>query len=237
MNRKDFGKLITALRKEHTDPDDKVWTQEQLANETNLSHQQIGDIERGEKANIEPDTILALAKALELTTTERKEFFLAASGVENEDIAPNNVPVVVLNEMLQIIKDIHLPALIMDAYGELVAINQGTVTLYRLDMDDFQNSSINQATKFNFMRLVFSEEFESQRTMMGESWTTFANETVAIFRTISFRYRASAYFRYILPELRKFKLFRKYWETAPYQEYKQYLDNAFFCANIPDVGS
>ena len=99
MNRVDFGKLVASLRKEHEDEDGRPWSRQSLAQEANaaagaelFSKDIISRIERGERI-LDQETLLALAAALQLTSGERKEFFLAASGVDNDRIArPENDP-------------------------------------------------------------------------------------------------------------------------------------------------
>jgi len=93
MNRKEFGKLIAALRKEHFDEDGNRLTQAKLAKraqqrdpQTPLNEIIIGKIERGERAMLDEQTLLSLADTLELTMGERREFFLAATGLDNEQI-------------------------------------------------------------------------------------------------------------------------------------------------------
>ena len=86
MNRKDFGRLIAALRKEHFDPvAGKVWSQKVLAQKTNLSSKIIVNLERGVKVNLDETTLIQLADAFSLTPLERQEFFAAAKtgGVKN----------------------------------------------------------------------------------------------------------------------------------------------------------
>lgn len=241
MKSKDFGKLIVAVRKQRTDEDGKVLTQVKLAQEINLSKEIVGSIERGGKANLNSDILLALAKALELTNAERKEFFIAASGIENESIPQDDPPEVVLGELLRIMEQIHLPSFIMDSFGDIVAINPAALKMYNTDLSVFQDSHVKPAirpVKWSTMRFVFSPEFDSQRKMMGESWLQFAHSTMAIFRARSFRYRAHPYFRYIFPKLNKeFRLFRSYWQVAPFQEYKQFADNTFLSMRYPGVGA
>ena len=97
MNLADFGKLISSLRKEHEDEDGAPWTQKRLAEECGragesfvLTENIISSIERG-KRNPDRDVLLALAAALRLTSSERREFFLAASGVEAADLSRRRI--------------------------------------------------------------------------------------------------------------------------------------------------
>ncbi|MGE5842322.1 MAG: helix-turn-helix domain-containing protein, partial [Deltaproteobacteria bacterium] len=85
MDRKQFGKLIAALRREQRDEHDHEYTQAKLAEVVGVSEQIIGKIERGEKITYEADLLINLAKAFRLSSPERQEFFLAAVGLEEKD--------------------------------------------------------------------------------------------------------------------------------------------------------
>ncbi|MCB0213837.1 MAG: helix-turn-helix domain-containing protein, partial [Anaerolineae bacterium] len=91
MNRKAFGKLIAALRKELFDQDGNRLTQAKLAERAQqidphspLNEIIIGKIERGERAILDDQTLLNLADTLELSLGERREFYLAATGLDDE---------------------------------------------------------------------------------------------------------------------------------------------------------
>lgn len=139
MNRENFGALIAALRKEHTDEHLRPWNQQRLAAEANksagteaFSPYIIGNIERGARA-LDQTSLVALATALRLTSGERKEFFLAASGVESWNIArPENSPEDVLNELLVRMGRTYLPAHINDSYGDVLAVNTAAHELVSL---------------------------------------------------------------------------------------------------------
>ena len=84
MDRKEFGKLIAALREEHIEFSAKgmgVWTQAKLAKEANLPEKAISQIEQGRKMNLDAQTMTQLARALKLTAVEQVELFAAAAEV------------------------------------------------------------------------------------------------------------------------------------------------------------
>ena len=65
MNRKNFGKLVAALRKENFDPNaSKAWTQEVLGERANLPPRTIQRIEQGELAHIDTQTLLPLVAGI-----------------------------------------------------------------------------------------------------------------------------------------------------------------------------
>ena len=83
MNRKEFGKLIAALREEHLEFSTRgmgVWTQTKLAKEANLAEKTIAQLEQGKKMNLDPQTLTQLARALKLTAGEQLELYTAAAG-------------------------------------------------------------------------------------------------------------------------------------------------------------
>jgi len=74
MDRKEFGKLIAALREEHLEFSARgmgVWTQAKLAKEANLPEKTISQIEQGRKMNLDAQTMTQLARALKLTAAEQ----------------------------------------------------------------------------------------------------------------------------------------------------------------------
>lgn len=82
MDRKQFGKLVAALRKEQYDENGDRYTQAMLAEvilkqdrQTPLNDIVIGKIERGERTILDDQTLLNLANALKLTIGERRNFF------------------------------------------------------------------------------------------------------------------------------------------------------------------
>ncbi len=80
MKRKEFGELVAALRQ------DLGWTQFQLAEYADLDEAVISQIERGVKKYFEPELLFQLANALQLTSLERHDFILAASGLDEGQI-------------------------------------------------------------------------------------------------------------------------------------------------------
>lgn len=124
MNRKEFGQLLSALRQ------DLGWTQFQFAEIVEVDEAVISQIERGVKKRFEPELLFKLANALQLTTLERREFFLAASGLDRKQIvrqASANVRTdvfdvrKVLERMVGLTGDIRLPAFLDDVFGDVIA--------------------------------------------------------------------------------------------------------------------
>ena len=245
MNRKEFGELLKALRREHIDIEDadKPWSQQKLAEKSRLTEIMIGTIERGTKSNLEPETLLQLAEALGLTSNERKEFFAAASGISHQNtLRLYSDPQTCVSEMRNFLHAIVSPAFLMDSYGDIVALNRACVILLDADLISFRQASEKSVTNFNLMTVVFSPEFEQQRTKMQEcisaqEYYEFLWNSVIFFRTLTFKHRSTKYFEHILIQMRKhYPLFRRFWSEV-YSGYKDnYIDNIYLRLNHSQFG-
>ncbi len=246
MHREDFGKLIAALRKEHEDEDLRPWTQEMLAEKTNLAagvdiltEDMISSIERG-KRGIDQQTLQSLATGLKLTSGERKEFFLAASGIDSQEIPRlDNDPREVFAELLDNLKHMHLPATILDQYCDSLAVNHTLVELFDLASCGWTiGSQKNTPFPHNEMRFLFSDEVAAHLgERMGEHWPSYAASGMMLFRTRSLRYRATPYFKELLPELKKSRLFKRYWREVYYQEKDHHFNAVDIRMNSPRWGA
>lgn len=210
MNRKDFGHLIAALRREHLDEEGKQWTQERLAQESMIDIEVLGSIERGKRAYLRADILLALAEALRLTNEERREFFLAAHAFEEpEAIYQEDEISETLRRLLQRVEHVPLPAYLIDQYCDILSCNQSVLNLLGLTPEHLRQTADHPIVASNMMRFVFAPEFEQREHM--PHWHMFAYQNMAIFRTLSLRYRTQPYFQTLIAEMRKWPLFRHYW--------------------------
>lgn len=218
MNRSDFGKLIASLRREHDDEEGIPWTQQRLAQEANAAagvqlynEDIISSIERG-KRTFDRHTLLALTAALHLTSDERKEFFLVASEIDVQEIASQEISSEeVFSQVIESIRELYLPATVVDAYCNVLAVNR-----VMLELLDFSSAygvvSGIQPYGYNLLRFIFSEEgSEHFIKLMGDGYDDFAYVAVNTFRTFSLAYRSTDYFHSLLAELRKSRLFKRYW--------------------------
>lgn len=216
MDRKEFGKLIAALREEHLDFSVRgmgVWTQAKLAKEANLPEKAISQIEQGRKMNLDAQTMTQLARALKLTATEQGELFAAAAEVGadaqyilREGAAP------ALQTLLKLIGEIRLPAFIGDHYTNVLAGNTLALAVLHVPEPMIQ-AAPTLASGFNLLRVVFAPE-SAFRQLMGEHWTARAESSLRYFRTTTLRYRHTARFHAILAELSALPGFRDLWFTT-----------------------
>jgi transcriptional regulator with XRE-family HTH domain len=246
MNRIDFGKLVASLRKEHQDEEGAHWTQCELAQRANsaagvqlFNEDIISFIERG-KRSLDRQTLLALATALQLTSNERREFFLAASGIDAQEIACQETsPEEVFSQLIESIRTLYLPTTVVDAYCDVLAVNYVILELF-----DFPSAyGLIPGTRrdnpygYNLLHFIFSEDGSQHFiNIMGNGFSDFAYTAVNIFRTFSLAYRSTEYFSNLLGELRKSRLFRRYWSEIYFAENERQFRNADIRANSPKWG-
>ena len=222
MDKKEFGKLVKVLRREHRDEDGRLWTQKKLADLLGVSKRTIERIESGSLENrLEGDKLSRLADILQLTTIERKEFFFAAIGVNSDRITPEQTEsTIILNSLIDMIGSMELPAFIMDGYGDIIVTNMSVLGLFNIEATVINDSS-KIIAGYNFMRVVFSSDLNFP-LIMGENWTQNAKDNIQFFRGISLRYRANPYFSKLLSVLKRNQSFRYFWERT-YLE-SEYID-------------
>ncbi len=230
MNHKEFGHLIAALRKEHFDEEGDRLTQAHLAERarqadhlTPLNEVILGKIERGERANLDAQTLLSLADTLRLTIGERREFFLAATGLQDEQIyVTQEDPEAILASVLRTLREIQLPALLVDRYLDVIAVNSIALKMYNINQINLQKRQ-DQPAGFNLLSYIFSADFEPQRSLMTQQeWHRFAAGNVIYFRRVTLHYRMTDYFAGLLALLRRNREFRWYWEQV-FDEEKLYF--------------
>lgn len=234
MNKKEFGKLIQTLRKECFNEDLHSLTQEELAQKTGLSVRTIIRLEKGDEAvKLQGKELEKLADALQLTSGERKEIFLAASGIENNKVALTQYhPAEILDSLIQLMKKVYAPAFIMDSYHDLIAVNSGINLLYGIESSYWPDLT-HYSTNFNNLRFYFSPEFTKQQEMMGMYWDEVVRYNIIFFRVRSLQYRTTRYFTELFSELRNYPRFIRYWRDAYWQEKDYIIDGGHHNLNSP----
>ena len=226
MNRKEFGRLVAALRKEIFDEQGERLTQVKLAQKiesfdatTPLNEIVIGKIERGERTILDDQTLLNLADALMLTIGERRVFLLLATGLDHPQIYPaDRAPQETLDEVLGMLADIRLPALLLDRYLDVVAVNGLLLRLYQISEIDL-SGQIGRAGGTNLLDVIFSQTFaEMRQKMPPPMWHRFAVGSVIYFRRMTLPYRMTDYFQALFAHLQRNREFRWFWEQVFYEE-------------------
>ncbi len=217
MNRKQFGELIATLRREQRDELDREYTQAKLARLVGVSEQIIGKIERGEKVNYQSDLLLNLAKAFRLSSRERREFFLAAVGLDSSSIPRSARPAEqILDDLMNILVTTALPAIIVDCYDDVVASNLIALAMFDFTVE-MQQEAPQLAGGFNVMRVVFSRKSKYHDALAKERRDQYIAQNLQFFKAITLPHRASSYFKYLMKSFRKdrdMRLFNAYYAAS-----------------------
>jgi transcriptional regulator with XRE-family HTH domain len=218
MNRKDFGQLLAAIRQ------DLGWTQFQLAEYAELDDAVVSQIERGVKKHFEPELLFQLVNAFQLTTLERREFLLAASGLEQKQIVRQPSAAMAtdvfnvrraLEKMIELTGQIRLPAFLGDVYGDIIAANNIIASFFKVS-PQFVEQADQIPGGYNTTRFNFGKDLVSRRHVV-DNWDSFALNSMRSFRAHSLRYRAQPYFKYLMKIFRnqnEYPLFERYWKMV-----------------------
>jgi len=218
MNRKAFGQLIASLRQE------LGWTQFQLAEYADLDENTLSNIERGVKKHLEPELLLALANALNLTSLERREFFLASCGLDPDEIfrQPDGLNATkpfdaqaFINQQIEALSQIYAPCYIANPYGDLIAINRICAELVQIDLSEAQVMAAHKKGKLNSLHLIYG--MISIQESFGDQLNEFILGLLQNIRAVSLRYRTTPYFTALMTEFlspKKYPLFERYWRKS-----------------------
>jgi transcriptional regulator with XRE-family HTH domain len=240
MNRKEFGELLAALRQ------DMGWTQSELAEYSDIDDAVISQIERGVKKYFEPELLFCIANALQLTTLERREFLLAASGLDQTQIVRQPSAGMatdvfngqkILERMVTLTGEIRLPAFLTDVYNDVIAANYMMVAFYNVPPSMIENAA-KIPGGFNTTRLNFSRDLLS-RTQVTDNWESYALKSMRSFRENSLRYRAKPYFKYLMKTFRnpaEYPFFDRYWKLVSSTEQDKEVNVDHFSYYHRDFG-
>lgn len=218
MKRQDFGELVAALRQ------DLNWTQSKLAENAGIDDAVVSQIERGVKRYFEPQLLFQLANAFQLTTLERRDFLLAASGLDQKEMVrqPSAATLTdvfnigkTLNKMIELTGQVRLPAFLWDVYGDVIAANNIILSFFKIP-PEFLKMAAQIPAGYNVCRFSFGKELIA-RSLVIENWDQFALNTMRAFRENSLRYRAQPYFKYLMKIFRNpndYPLFDRYWKLV-----------------------
>lgn len=232
MNRKEFGQLLATLRQ------DQDWTQFQLAEYADVDEAIISQIERGVKKHFEPKLLFSLANALQLTTLERREFLLAASGLDQKQIvrqpsAGMSTDVFnirrVLDKMIELTGLVRLPAFLCDVYGDVIAANNIILLFFKVP-PEYVEVAGQTPGGYNTARFNFGKDLVA-RSHIVDNWDGYALNSMRSFRENSLRYRAQPYFKYLMKIFRnrnEYPLFERYWKMVSSVEQDREINTDYF---------
>lgn len=232
MNRKEFGELVATLRQ------DIGWTQSELAEYSGLDDPVISQIERGVKKFFEPNLLFCLANAFQLTTLERREFFFAASGLEEKQIVRQPAkgtttdtfhPSRIIDHLIDIMGQLLVPAFITDVYGDAIAVNMAIIRFFNVPASMIESASTIPAG-YNTMRITFNKELVG-RTHVADNWDAYAMSAMLTYRASTLRYRAKPYFKYLMKIFRnpvEYPLFDRFWKRVSSLEEDRIINSDLF---------
>jgi transcriptional regulator with XRE-family HTH domain len=240
MNRKDFGQLVATLRQ------DLDWTQFRLAEYAEVDEAVISQIERGVKKYFEPELLFCLANALQLTTLERREFFLAASGLDQKQIVRQPSMATAtdvfnvrksLDKLVELTRLVRLPAFLADVYGDALAANQIILSFFKVPSYILETAP-DMIGGYNTARVNFGKE-SVIRDRIADNWEGYALNSMRSFRERSLRYRAQPYFKYLMQTFRnqvEYPLFDRYWKMVSSTEQDKEIDTDYFVFQHDEFG-
>ena len=240
MNRKEFGELVATLRQ------DMDWTQSELAEYADVDDAVISQIERGVKKHFEPELLFCLANAFQLTTLERREFFLAASGLDQKQIVRQPSAAMttdvfnvrkILDKMIELTGQVRLPAFLCDVYSDVIATNHIVLSFFKVPPAFLEEASRvpggYNTTRFNFGKDLLA------RSLIVDKWENYALNSMRAFRENSLRYRAKPYFKYLMKIFRNqndYPLFNRYWKMVSSVEQDKDANTDYFFFNHGEFG-
>lgn len=240
MNRKEFGQLLATLRQ------DLDWTQFELAEYAEVDEAIISQIERGVKKHFEPKLLFCLANSLQLTTLERREFFLAASGLDQKQIvrqpsAGMSTDVFnvrrVLDKMVELTRMVRLPAFLGDVYGDVIAANSMILSFFKVPQG-YVESAQQVPGGYNTARFNFGKDLVAH-SHVEDNWDGYALNSMRSFRENSLRYRAQPYFKYLMKVFRnrnEYPLFDRYWKMVSSVEQDKETTTDYFSFRHDEFG-
>ena len=214
MEHATFGKVVAALRKEQINfHSGQRWSQQDLADESGLTLRIVGKVERGEQARLDDEMLRGLARAFNLTSLERQEFFAMASEVSDRRIARRDLcSEDVLAEVWELLDDLCTPAFLTDPFFDIVGVNRALLSLHGISLEELQAFK-NTPVGVNNLGLVFSSS-TSLKQALGHGWESIAHANVQQWRVSTLRYRHTDRFHEIFAALSTFADFRWMWAAG-----------------------
>ncbi len=211
MNRKQFGKIVKSLRKEHMDWETgRAWTQRKLAEEANLSLDIIEKIEQGSRKIVQYEELRQIAAALQLSTLERREFFAAAAEISMSTILQKEADEDAnFTQVWRHLSSTRQPAFLFSSLYDLVGINASMMAFHGLAREGLMKARESEMG-CNVLGLLFAHN-AVLRTAMQSEWQQIAVSNIYQFRFTSLRYRYTTRFEVLLKELRKLPDFQRLW--------------------------
>ncbi len=212
----------------------KRWTRETLSEAVHLTPNQLGRLERGDRKYLDNQTLELMAKAFKLTNLEQKEFFIAASGLKDEDLFKDQDPEHQLNSLVSLLENLQVPAFVLDSYGDIVAANTSAANLFSITQE-LIDYALSIPAGLNHIRFMYSSEY-GFKDIVGPCWREAATVEIYLFRRSTLRYRHTDYFNYIFQALLKENQFDIDWYATQRDPYFNNLTYEAFNYDHPRYG-
>jgi hypothetical protein len=159
-----------------------------------------------------------------LTTLERREFLLAASGLDQREMVRQPSAAMAtdvfnvrktLDKMIEVAGQIRLPAYVCDVYGDVVAANNLIQSFFKIPPEYIEKAGQIPAG-YNTVRFNFGKDLLARSNVI-DNYDQYALNSMRAFRENSLRYRAQPYFKYLMKIFRnrnEFPLFDRYWKMV-----------------------
>ncbi len=240
MQKENFGIICASLRNDILNmAAGRNWSQQDLADATDLPLKVIGQIERGEKVNLHSELLICLADAFNLTTTERKRFFSLASDITNEEVARDDQSIsTVFDATVQEAQQIRQPVLLHDGIYRIIGLNTAYMQTYGLTSDYLGSIPESDPTKYHFVRHIHDEESPVRHVYKSQIEKVEMNNAV-YWRFLSIAHRHDPLFNEIQDKLlSQYPRFAYLWNSLSHRfesvDASSLLRN-FYC-NHPNLG-
>lgn len=229
MNRKNFGQLIEVLRHEtaYLRPNNKSFTQKEMAENLGITLRHYGRLERGEVVNIEGELLTKLADAFSLTSRERHEFFYAAGGVsqfafkQSQDELEN-----LMNKLTRIVKESIFPVFVSDVLGNILLGAKGAMPIVGFDKDEF--------LELKYPNVLWAPmQIDLSHAFVQEELIRVMIANLRLIRGTSLRYRALHVSKTLFADLEKYPQFKAAWQWVSSDSGMDFEESRVFKQNHP----
>jgi transcriptional regulator with XRE-family HTH domain len=210
VNYKEFGRLIKALRLNSYDERGAKLTRQKLSESVNLTPDQLGRLERGDRKFLDNATFHLLANSFNLTNLEKRELLIIYANISNEKPPEPSNSETQLDGLIAILEKLNAPAYVTDAYCNIVAINAVNLALQGLTADiiDYLGTL---PVGYNMLYSIYAPELNFKELLGEKEWENSAYIAMLFFRRSTLPYRHTKYFNYLLQTLKREKQFAIDW--------------------------
>lgn len=220
MNREAFGKIVAAMRKDrYSFETGRVWSQQDLADSVGLTQRIISRIERGKQSRLDGELLQRLAKAFNLSSMERNEFFAMASEVNGDEVVRSDLCSgesdglccgEVFGKVWNMLESVQSPAFLMDSFGDVVGINRCLMAFYNINTIDLQARK-SSGRRLNCLEMMMVDDSTSIRQVLGGKWRSIALDFMQQWRVMTLRHRHTSRYKDLFTMLSNIPEFRLMW--------------------------